>query len=80
MIPQHDIIVSEELLDSSAVNNLKGTIREMQLAGSGLEIIVDAGVELVVSVSQHSTTAMHLKPGKEVWLTFKASAVRFIED
>ncbi len=80
MIHQHDIIISEELLESSAINKLKGTIREMHIAGSGLEVVVDAGVEFVVSISQHSKTTMHLEPGKEVWLTFKASAVSFIED
>lgn len=80
MIHQHDIIISEELLESSAINKLKGTIREMHLIGSGMEIVVDTGVEFVVSVSQHSKTTMHLEPGKEVWMTFKASAVRFIED
>ncbi len=80
IIPQYDIIVSEKLLESSAVNKVKGSIREIHIAGSGLEVIVDAGVEFVVSISKHSKEAMALEPGKEVWLSFKASAVRFIED
>ncbi len=79
MIPQEDILISEELIESSAVNRLQGMIREIYLSGSGMEVVVDAGAEFVVSVSRRSHDTMHLKPGKKVWLTFKASAVRFIE-
>ena len=80
MIHQHDIIISEELLESSAINKLKGVVREIHMIGSGLEVVVDAGVEFVVSISHYSKTVLHLDPGKEVWMTFKASAVRFIDD
>lgn len=80
IIHQHDIIVSDQQLESSAINKLKGTVSEIYTAGSGLEIVVNAGVEFVVSISKHSSMAMNLVPGKNVWLTFKASAVRFIED
>ncbi len=79
MIPQEDILVSEKLVESSAVNRLRGIIREIYLSGSGMELVVDAGTEFVVSVSRQSYENMHLNPGKKVWLTFKASAVRFIE-
>ncbi len=78
MIPQEDIIISEESIESSAVNRLQGMIREIYLSGSGMEVVVDAGTSFVVSVSRRSHENMHLKPGKKVWLTFKASAVRFI--
>lgn len=79
MIPQDDIIVSEEPLESSALNRIQGVIKELYRSGNGLEIIVDAGVEFVVSVSRQSSEQMHLQPGKEVWLGFKASAVKYLK-
>ncbi len=79
MVPQQDIIVSEQPINSSAVNQYPGLIREVYLSGSGMELIVDAGVEFVVSVSRESCERMGLNPGKQVWLAFKASAVRFVE-
>ncbi len=79
MIPQQDIILSETKITSSAVNNLQGVVKEMVLLGVGVEIVVDAGVEFVVSVSKQSQEAMQLKPGKKVWLSFKASAVKYVE-
>lgn len=78
MIPQEDIILSETPGQTSAVNNLKGVVTEAYLSGAGMELVVDAGIDLVVSVSSHSFNKMKLNPGKEVWLSFKASAVRFV--
>ena len=80
MIPEQEIILSEEAVESSAVNQLRGTIREMNLAGPGVEVIIDAGVDFVVSISRHSQTALQLEAGKGIWLNFKASSVRFIGD
>ena len=78
MIPQEDIIISESPLETSAVNSFRGYIREVYLSGAGMEVVVDAGAEFVVSVSRQSVDKMGLRPGKTVWITFKASAVRFI--
>ncbi|MFP4690678.1 MAG: ABC transporter ATP-binding protein [Bacteroidales bacterium] len=78
MIPQEDIIISESPLETSAVNSYRGLIREVYLCGAGMEVVVEAGAEFVVSVSRQSVEKMELSPGKTVWITFKASAVRFI--
>ena len=78
MIPQEDIIISESPLETSAVNGFQGHIRKVYLSGSGMEVVVEAGVEFVVSVSRQSVEKMDLQPGKQVWITFKASAVRYI--
>ncbi len=80
MIPEQEIILSEKKVDSSAVNQLKGRVREINLAGAGVEVIVTAGVEFVVSISRHSQSALQLEAGKSIWLVFKASAVRYVED
>ncbi len=79
MIPQEDIIVSERPIESSATNRLEGVIREAYLSGSGMELVIDAGVPFVVAVSRQSHENMKLQPGKMVWLNFKAAAVRFMD-
>jgi molybdate transport system ATP-binding protein len=80
MVPQEDIFLSDEKLDSSAVNQLQGVVKEATLSGQGVDLLVDAGLEMVVSVSRPSLKKLGLEPGKRVWLSFKASAVRFIPD
>lgn len=79
MVPQEDIIVSEKPVDTSAINQVEGVIKESYLSGYGTEIVVDAGVEFVVSVSKSSREKLRLQPGKKVWLGFKASAVKFMK-
>jgi molybdopterin-binding protein len=82
MVPQEDIFLSEGRLDSSAVNQLHGTITEVLHSGQGVEVVAESGegVSFVASVSRKSLDRMDLHPGKPVWLSFKASAVRFIPD
>jgi len=80
MIPQEDILLSEHPLESSAINQFQGTLREGYLSGSGMEVVVEAGIELVASVSRPSFEKLSLAPGKKVWLNFKASAVRFLAE
>ena len=79
MIPEQDIVISLHPVETSAINQLKGTIKEIYLAGSGIELVVNAGAEFVVSISRQSQSALQLEAGKEIWLTFKASAVRFVD-
>lgn len=79
MIPQEDILISEKPLESSAINQFQGLVKEAYFSGSSMELIIDAGVGFVVSVSLLSFQKMGLKPGKKVWVSFKASAVRFLE-
>lgn len=78
MIPQDDIILSEQPIESSALNRFQGIIKEVYIAGQGIELIIDAGVDFVVSVSKRSQQKMELLPGKKTYLSFKASAVRLI--
>jgi molybdate/tungstate transport system ATP-binding protein len=77
-IAAEDIILSEKPFETSAINRFQGVIKETWMAGTGMEIVIDAGVEFVVAVSRTSFDKLHLQPGKSIWLTFKASAVRFL--
>lgn len=80
MIAQEDILISNHPLESSAVNQLSGTISEIYISGSGMEAVVSAGIEFVVSISRPSVEKMGLHPGKDVYVVFKASAVRFVKN
>jgi molybdopterin-binding protein len=79
VIPASDIVVSLHRLDSSARNNFKGVITEVIPTANGTEIIADCGIALAALISRTSENEMNLHEGTEVWLSFKASAVRFIK-
>ncbi len=76
MIPGEDIIVSEEQLETSAINQYQGTLKEIYLLNHGVELIVDAGELFSVIVSKKSLQKLNLSQGKKIWINFKASAVR----
>jgi molybdate transport system ATP-binding protein len=77
-IPAEDIILSKHPFETSAINQFHGVVKETWMAGTGMEVIIDAGAELVVTITRTSFEKLELQSGKKVWLTFKASAVRFL--
>jgi molybdopterin-binding protein len=78
MVPQEDIFLSPKALETSAQNQFRGIIKEAHLSRGYMEVVVDAGVDFLVLVSRNSFDKLQLNPGKEIWLSFKASAARFI--
>lgn len=50
------------------------------LAGFGVEVIVDIGVEIAAMVSPESAKMLELSCGKKACVSFKASAVKYIEE
>jgi molybdopterin-binding protein len=77
-IPAEDIILSEKPFETSAINQFHGVVKETWMAGAGMEVVIEAGAELVVTISRTSFEKLELQSGKNIWLTFKASAVRFL--
>lgn len=78
LIPGEEIILSREKIESSAANHWKGRITEIFTIPGGSEVLVDAGIPLYVRITKESVEKLELEPGKDVWLSFKASGVRFI--
>lgn len=76
-IRPEDILVSTKPIVSSARNSFKGKIASIVDVGTILKIAVDVGIDLpfVVAITKQSFDDMNLKTGKEVYITFKASAV-----
>lgn len=79
-IPAEDIILSEKRVETSAINQMEGTIKETWLTATGAELLVDAGAEFVVAVTHVSFENLQLHPGRKIWMNFKASAVKFFGD
>jgi len=78
LIRDEDIIISREPFDSSAVNNLEGTISEIIPGIRGTTVVVNAGIVLNVLITAESASRLELREGNKVWVHFKATAIRFI--
>ena len=78
IIRAEDITILSEMPSSSALNVFMGKVTGFNPARIGLEVIVDVGVKLAVLVSGESVSSLRLERGSTVWVSFKASAVRFI--
>ncbi|MGM0549256.1 MAG: TOBE domain-containing protein [Bacillota bacterium] len=74
-IRPEDIIISIDPFYSSARNIFRGIIKEIRNKLNYLEVLVDIGVDLRVNITRQSLIEFELKRDKEVYITFKASAV-----
>ena len=77
-IDPRDIILSDEELTSSALNRFRGPITKIEDVNGSLRVFVNIGVTLCSLITRKSYHDMHLNVGKDVWVTFKANAVRVI--
>jgi molybdopterin-binding protein len=82
-IRSEDVTISNTASQTSARNNFEGTIVDIVRAGVGVEVIVDIGggvpVEIAALVTSDSVKLLDLHRGKKVWISFKASAIRYVE-
>ncbi len=76
LVHPYDITVLRAPQESSALNQLPGTVREISLAGGLAQLAIDAGEEFRVSITPQSCRDLGLTAGSELCLSFKASAVR----
>ncbi|HNR31370.1 MAG TPA: ABC transporter ATP-binding protein [Candidatus Hydrogenedentes bacterium] len=78
LVRSEDVTLSLTRPESSARNCFPGTIREIVPARLGVEVYVDAGVEIAALVTPGSVERIGLREGLAVWVSFKAGAARFI--
>jgi molybdopterin-binding protein len=76
--PESSVTISESPSPSSALNTFKGVIADIYPQRHGFEVVVSIGVSIFASLTRESVSNLNLKQGKEVWVSFKASGVRFI--
>ena len=74
-IRPEEILLSPEPIQSSAMNNFGGVIREIIELGPIRKVVVDTGISFVVFITGSSHHRLKLKPGDRAFLTFKATAV-----
>ncbi|MFW9788912.1 MAG: ABC transporter ATP-binding protein [Candidatus Thorarchaeota archaeon] len=75
-IPPQDIIVSRDIVLSSARNSLLGKVVKIDSRESTALLTVDIGVDLMVQITHTSQTRLNISVDDEVYVTFKASSVR----
>ena len=75
-IPPESILVSLSPVSSSARNNFHGRITAIREANGTVDVTVDVGETLMARITRGSYREMALTLGAEVYLIFKAEAVR----
>jgi molybdate/tungstate transport system ATP-binding protein len=74
-IRPEDILISREMLVSSARNSIKGKITRVDDRGATIYVTVSTPTEFVCLVTRRSYEELGLSEGSEAYITFKASAV-----
>jgi ABC-type sugar transport system ATPase subunit len=80
IINSNEIILSEQKLDSSMINNFSGMVKDIFPTQYGTEVLVNIGIPLYVIISEESLANLHVEIDKKIWVSFKASALKFIPD
>jgi len=73
-----DIFISLENLPTSATNQLRGRIIEIGPSPFGFEVLIDTGTRFYARITRESLQNLALRPGKEIWISFKAANVKFV--
>ncbi|MBU8923366.1 MAG: ABC transporter ATP-binding protein [Bacteroidales bacterium] len=79
VIRSEDITVSTEPVSSSARNVIAGVIVDIAPVRGGIEILIDAGVELAATVTSRSVERLRLEIGTRVFSSIKASAIKVLD-
>ncbi len=79
ILRSEDIIISNTFNESSARNNFKGVISDMEKVKNGIDITADVnGVKISSLITPASQHELNLEIGKTVYLSFKATAGKVI--
>ncbi|MFC1528434.1 ABC transporter ATP-binding protein [Candidatus Latescibacterota bacterium] len=80
ILRSEDITVSNTNPRTSARNTFRGTVIHIEKDRLRIWVTVDIGVEISALITKDSLIKLDLHSGKDVWINFKASAVKFIEE
>ncbi len=78
LIRGEDIFLSNQPVETSAANTFKGIVIEIVPNKTGVDVAIDAGIELHALITRESLEKLDLVAGKTCWMHCKATAVRFI--
>lgn len=74
-IRPEDITVSRKKVEISALNEFKGTVKEIKDTGTLIHLQVDVGEVFTVYMTRKSFLDLMISLGSSIWIQFKASAV-----
>ncbi|MGI6206130.1 MAG: excisionase family DNA-binding protein [Anaerovoracaceae bacterium] len=77
-IMPEDIIISRNILECSARNNIEGIITGMEEIETGYKLIINIGIPLTVNVTRRAVRELNLKLGDTVYAVFKAMSVTVV--
>ena len=80
ILRSEDVTISNTNLQTSARNIFKGTIIDIEMDRLKSEVTVDIGVKISALITRDSLEKLGINFGKEVWVNFKATAPRYIEE
>ena len=80
MLRSEDVIVSRSEDRASTQNMFSGRILDIAPARLGVEVVVDVGLKVAALVTAESVDRLELECGRDVWISFKASAARFLRE
>lgn len=78
LIGDNAIFVSNHKPETSACNNFFGEILEIIPANNSIELLVNVGIKISALISLESYENLSLFEGKQVWVSFKATNVKFL--
>jgi molybdopterin-binding protein len=80
ILRSEDITISRAPMDTSAQNSFAGVVTDVVGARLGMEVTVDIGVEVIALITAGSVQRLDVHRGQRVWVSFKATAARFVEE
>ncbi|MCB9002038.1 MAG: ABC transporter ATP-binding protein [Bacteroidales bacterium] len=75
---ENAVVLSVNEPNQSTVNVFRGVIKEIIPQRFGFEVMVDIGTRVVSHITWEAMERLGIVEGVEIWISFKASAVRFI--
>jgi len=78
VIRPEDLLVSNAPLPPSVRNCLQARVARVEQAGAISHVVLDAGAELVAAVTGATVCELGLRPGAQVWVGLKATAVHVV--
>lgn len=76
--PENAVSISKTSMDSSSQNVFVGKVVDVYPQRFGVEVIVDVGINVYSLVTMESIQKLCIDVGSQIWISFKASCVRFI--
>ncbi len=78
VIRSEDIIISPEPFRSSARHTLPATVVDVIPAGPFIKVVLETGIRMIAQVTRTSCEELKIRPGSNVYATFKESAFHII--